>query len=333
MKPVAGGYLIAAVLAVPLLYYALSDLHQGAFQPPAEYTADVANFLVPTHLEAVGLGWAHSVTSRFAGKPFEKGNLIGLPLLVILVLYARTAWRTLRGRFLLAALAVSVYVSLGPELHVAGHRVVPLPTPFGHDAIGTHPVPLLDNVLPVRFALYTALVAAGIAAIWISTTRFRTLRWALPALAVIALVPNPWAGTWATTYTVPAFFTSAEYSTCLTPGEIVLPQPVGSGGQATLWQAVDAFRYRLAGGRLTTAAPSAFQHPPTIAQIAVGNPPVSNQAALLRRYFAAEHVTSVIVDMRQASTWTPALDRIAKPVVAGGVILYRVGDGTAGSCP
>jgi hypothetical protein len=333
VRPIAGAYLIAAVLAVPLLYFALSDLQHGAFQPPAEYTADVANFLVPTHLEAVALGWARAVTSRFAGKPYEKGNLIGLPLLLILVLYARAAWRTLRGRFLLAALAVAVYFSLGPELRFAGHGIVPLPTPFGHDRIGTHPLPLLDNILPIRFALYTALVTGVIAALWTATTRSRTLRVLLPGLAVLALIPNPWAGTWATTYSVPTFFASAAYRSCLAPNENVLPQPIGAGGQATLWQAVDAFRFRLAGGRLTTAAPNLFQHPPAIAQIATGNAPAANQAALLRNYVAVKHVTSVIVDPRQASTWAPALDRIAKPVDAGGVILYPISGLPAGSCP
>jgi hypothetical protein len=338
LKPIAGAYLIAAVLAIPLLYYALTDLRQAGFQPPEEYTADLADFFVPTHLEALALGWAHAITSRYAGKAHEKGNLIGLPLLVILVLYARSAWRTLRGRFLLVALAVAVYFSLGPELTIGGHQLVPLPTPFGHNTITlpgqrTHYLPLLDNILPIRYALYTALIAGVIAALWLATTRSRVLRWLLPALAVLALVPNPWSGAWATTYSVPAFFTSAAYRSCLTPDENVLPEPIGQGGQATLWQAVDAFRYRLAGGRLQTAAPTLFQHPPGIAQIATGSLPVAGQAALLQSYFAAKHVSAVVVDPRQAAIWAPALDRIAQPVHVGGVILYRVGSAPAGSCP
>lgn len=329
LKPIACACLIAAVLAAPVLWYAISAPQQGAFQPPQEYTADIVDFLVPTHLEAIALGWAHALTSRFSGKAYEKGNLIGLPLLAIVVLYARTGWRTLRGRFLLAALAVAVYLSLGPELHIAGHGVVPLPTPFGHETISLpgrppHYLPLLDNILPIRFALYTALVTGVIAAVWTATVRSRTLRLLLPGLAVLALVPNPWAGAWATTYSVPAFLTSSVYRSCLGPNENVLPEPIGQGGQATLWQALDAFRYRLAGGRLMTAAPHLFEHPLSIRQIAGGNPPVANQAALLRAYFAAKHVSAVIVDPRQAAIWTPALDQIAKPVPVGGVILYRV---------
>ena len=145
---------------------------------------------------------------------------------------------------------------------------------------------------------------------------------------MLLLVPNPGAGVWTTTFSVPPFFTSAAFRTCLKPGEIVLPEPLGMGGQADLWQVENGFHYRLAGGRLQTSPPSPFLHPAARAQISVGYPPVPNQAALLRDYFRVEGVTSVIVDKRQASIWTPALDAIAKPVDVGGVLLYRV-DGAA----
>ena len=112
----------------------------------------------------------------------------------------------------------------------------------------------------------------------------------------------------------------------------MLPEPVGSGGQAILWQAENGFHYRLAGGRLQTSPPSDFHHPPGIEQIAVGYAPVPNQAQLLRRYFRAKQVTSVIVDKREAAIWTPALDRIAKPRDIGGVLLYRVGGSAPAGC-
>ena len=112
----------------------------------------------------------------------------------------------------------------------------------------------------------------------------------------------------------------------------MLPEPVGSGGQAILWQAENGFRFRLAGGRLQTSPPSPFHHPPGIAQISVGYPPVANQTELLRNYFRAKQVTGVIVDKREASIWAPALDRIAKPQDVGGVLLYRVGESAPAGC-
>ncbi len=129
LPPMAGSYLLAAVLAAPLLYYAVSFLRIAGFQPPGAYRADLLNFVIPTHLEAVGAGWAHGITLHFPGNSTEQGAFIGLPLLAIIVLYARRSWRTLRGRFLLVALAAAFYLSLGPKLTVYGHAVIPLPTP------------------------------------------------------------------------------------------------------------------------------------------------------------------------------------------------------------
>ena len=210
---------------------------------------------------------------------------------------------------------------------------MPLPTPLGHQTISlaghTKFLPLLDNVLPVRLSMYAALAAAVIAALWLASARPGILRYLLPALAVVLLVPNPGAGVWTTTFSVPPFFTERRASgRASSPARSCCPEPLGMGGQADLWQVENGFHYRLAGGRLQTSPPSPFLHPAARAQISVGYPPVPDQAALLRDYFRVEGVTSVIVDKRQASIWTPALDAIAKPVDVGGVILYRV-DGTA----
>jgi hypothetical protein len=326
--PVTLGYAGAAVLAAPVLYYSLTDLRVSGFTPPEAYTADLLNLVLPTHLEAVGAGWADAVARHFPGNSTEQGSFVGVPLLAIVGLYARRTWRTPRGRFLVAALALVTYLSLGPELSVGGHRVLPLPNVLGHQtiSIGGHTkfLPLLDNILPVRFALYAALATAVIAALWSATARPGLLRWLLPGLTVLLLVPNPGAGVWSTSYSVPPLFTQAKYRPCLaTPGN-VLPQPIGMGGQAMLWQAAADFRFRMAGGRLQTSPPSPFLHPPGIAQIAVGYPPVPRQAALVRRYARAKNVTLAIVDRRWAGTWSPSLAKLASAEDAGGVLLYRL---------
>jgi len=330
LVPVVLSYAVAAVLAAPILWYALTDVRITGFTPPQAYTADLLNFVVPTHLEAAGAWWAHSLSKHWPGNSTEQGAFVGIPLLVMVALYARSGWRSLRGRFLVVALALTAYLSLGPELHVAGHGVVPLPTLLGHEkltlpGIGTKFLPLFDNILPVRFLVYFALAAAVIVALWTATTGYRTLRWLLPALTVLLLLPNPGAGVWATTYSIPPFFTSAAFRSCLAPGEIVLPEPPGQGGQFNLWQVASKFRFRMAGGRLQTSPPSVFLHPDGIAQISVGYLPVRNQVQLLKQYFAAKGVTAVIVDKRQARIWAPALDRIAPRQTVGGVLFYRVG--------
>ena len=328
LRPILAGYLLAAVLAAPMLYYALTAVRISGFQPPGDYVADVANLVVPTHLVLLGAGWASDATARFPGNTSEQGSFLGVPLLVIVALYARRRWRSAAGRVLLVGATLATYFSLGPELTVYGHRVAPLPTPFGHNTldipgIGSKYVPLFDNTLPARFALYASLAVCVMAALWLSARPARDPRgWILAARAAVLLVPNPGAGVWASSYSIPTFFTDRAYRGCLAPGEIILPQPVN--GQFTLWQVADDFRFRMAGGRLQTAPPSVFLHPGSIAQISVGYPPVADQARLLRAYIAREHVTAVILDKRQASIWGPSLDRIARPLDVGGVLLYRL---------
>jgi len=338
LVPLAWGCVIAAVLASPFLYYALTSVRVSGFQTPSDFVADLLNLFIPTHVEAAGAGWLHDVSKRFPGNYTEQGAFLGLPVIAIVVLFARNRWRSSGGRFLIVSLVLALLASLGPELTVGGHGVIPLPTPFGHETVtvpgvGTKFLPLFDNALPVRFALYMSLAAAVIVALWMTSRPTGDVWvWLLPALAILLLIPNPAAKIWSTTYKIPPFFTDAAYRTCLNPNEVVLPQPVRAGGPEMLWQVADAFRFRMAGGRLQTSAPTSFLHPPSIARISIGDPPGPDQSKLLLAYFAAKGVTSVIVDKAQVAIWAPPLDRIAKRQDVGGVLLYHVA-GAAPACP
>jgi hypothetical protein len=339
LVPLAGAYALAAVLTSPFLYYALTGGKISAFIPPVGYRADLLNIFLPTNLEAIGGGWAHSVADHFPGNYTERGAFLGPAVLVIVGLFAWRRWRSPVGRFLLVSLLLTIYGSFGSELTVYGHSVLPLPTPFGHETlnlpvIGMTNIPLFNNTLPVRFMMYASLVCAVIVALWTASrpAGARFARFGLPTIAVLALVPNPYVSTWATTFSIPQFFTSSAYRSCLSPGEIVLPEPIGNGGEAILWQAAGGFRFRLAGGRLTTTPPTTFMHPQSLQQISIGNPPAPDQTQALRGYISAKHVTAAIVDERQSSIWTPALNRIAAPQDVGGVLLYSV-SGAARTCP
>ena len=76
LAPLAYAYAVAAVLGAPLLYYSLRYPRLAGFQPPASYTADLLNFVLPTSLEASG---ALGGRDRLAlpGKPERAGRLRG----------------------------------------------------------------------------------------------------------------------------------------------------------------------------------------------------------------------------------------------------------------
>jgi hypothetical protein len=148
---------------------------------------------------------------------------------------------------------------------------------------------------------------------------------------VLLLVPNP--TTWTTTYSIPPFFTDERYRPCIEREAIVLPQPIGGGGQAMLWQSESDFWFRMAGGRLQTSPPSPFHHPDSIAQISVGYLPVRDQPRLLREYIRAKDVSYAIVDKREAAIWAPSLDRVAPGHDLGGVLLYSFRGPLPRNCP
>jgi hypothetical protein len=322
--PLLGSATVAAVLASPLLYFALSDFRGSAINgvSPTEYTADLLNFVVPTGVVASGAGWAHGIARHFTGNSLEQGAYLGLPTVLILVWFGVRQWRTHAGRFLLAALAAVVLLSFGSWLHVDGNQVVTLPW----EHIGY--LPLFENVLPVRFCAYVSLAAAVVVAMWASSRAVpRLARVVLPVLAVLALVPNLHAGTWRTTIKEPRFITSELYRACLRPSDNTLVLPIAQHGYSMLWQAEAGFRFRMAAGYIVASTPRSFRHPAGVAAIANGAIPDS--PAPLLEYVRLKHVTVILLDAQREGAWRSLLDRVATPTAVGGVLLYRL-DGSAG---
>jgi hypothetical protein len=314
LGPVALAYCAAGVIVAPFLYYLLDAYPQGPFYAPDQFIADLANLVVPTRITAIGGSWLTGVSSRFPGNLGEQGAYLGLPTLLIVVLYARDRIRTAGGRFLLVVFVLAVVVALGGRGTVAGRDMVSMPWAL------VESLPSLRNVLTARFAAYIALAAAVVVALWTASRTRGALRWILPGLAVIAVAPNPRG--FATRYHVPSYFTASAYRTCLDPGETVLPLPI-RGGNSLLWQTADGFRFKMAGGDIGPDIPGSFFVPP-LDQVAGGQPLRASQVDALRAYVAAKHVTTIVVDGSRAADFAPAVDRIAKPKRVGGVLVYHL---------
>jgi len=322
---IIGAYAFAGVVTSPFLYYALTDFQRGALHVPEHFVTDLLNFVVPTKLVLGSHGFVYRIAQHFPGNDSEQGAYIGLPALILVALYARTAVRTPAGRFLIAALGLAVLAALGSQLVVNGHRVGPLPwRAVVHE-------PLFNNVLTDRLSVFVSLVVAATVALWTAARRPGALRWALPALAVIALIPNPAAGRWATDYTVPPFFTSSAYRACIDPGETVLPLPISNHGHSMLWQAVNGFRFRIAGGYIAPTPPPSYQTGETWGRVVADEPIPASDAEAFTSFIREKHVTTVIAQLDRADEWSAALDTIAKPHWAGGVVIWKV-TGAPWSC-
>jgi len=325
VAPAAWAAAGAALLVSPFLYFAVTGVETTSINSPEDFPADLLNLVVPTKLALVGAGWAGHIADVFPGNNSERGAYLGVPFLVMLALFLRTRWSRPSARALAVTFAVATVAALGPTLVVHGERIVPLPSRL------VASLPFFNNVLPGRLTVYAALAAAMIGAIWTSTSTSRRLRLALPMLSVIAIAPNPWSGAFSESYAVPRFFTDPMYRSCLKPGERILPLPIGSNGIPMLWQVAADFRFDMAGGRILPQPPSSFHNPDLIVRISDGFPVKAEEAAQFVAFIEAKKVTSVVVDERQASKWTAALDRLAEPHRFGGIVLYTFGR-EGGSC-
>jgi hypothetical protein len=313
LPPLAGAALIAALLASPLLVEAARHFESSSINRPPDFSADLLGLVVPTRLVQAAQHWAPGIADRFPGNDAERGAYLGVPVLALVAWFAVREGRRPGARFLLLALGLSALASLGTDLWVAGHRLLPLPWN------GLARVPPFTNVLPVRLSLFTALSAAVIAALALQRLPGR-LGFAAAALAVLAIVPTVRLATWSTTPHRVPFFADGLYRRCLAPDDVVFVVPFGGAGDSTLWQAEADFGFTLAGGYLRPTPPWSYLRYPAIGILQFqGTPPSPDD---LRQLFRAKGVTRVVVAEDEAPAWRAPLAWLGTPQPVGGTLVY-----------
>ncbi len=323
VRPLAGAYALALLIASPLLLVTLTGFQSGSINRPRDYPADLLNPLVPTHISLASVVWGRSIASHFAGGESENGAYLGLPVLIVVVLFAFGRRRTAAGRFLIGAFALVLLLALGTQLHVRGQAVVRLPM------WALTKLPVLDDVLPVRLSLYLALCAAVIVALWAASERRRWLAIGLPALAVLALAPRLGAGHWKETPVRPRFFADG-YRQCLVKGDTVFALPFGSNGDSMLWQAESGFRFRLAGGYVSPLRPDRYEQNALFPALFLGQIPANGPDDTLG--FVRSLGTSVIVVQERGDPgWARFFSTAIRPDRVGGVVAFPLEPGPEGS--
>ncbi len=316
LRPVLGAYAACAVVLAPFLYYAVTS-PQGVVTPTTTQNPDdLVTFAFPTTLSAVGGQLAvHFVNYNPPVTP-EAGQYLGLPTLAIIGLFALRRRRRPGSRFLLLALVLAALATLGPQLRVRAHNLFPLPWR------AVQSLPLFDNTLPARFALFVSLIVCLIVAIWAAgPTPRRWLRIALTIAAVVALVPRLSKGAWHSTPPLPTFVTDRLYRDCLAPGTNVLVLPPPFRNSALLWQTRAGFRFGLADGGLNDDVPTNDPDRATMLRELGNNVPPGGARALLAAA-RADHVDAIAVYPASDAQWTSLLDPVIHRHIDGGVALY-----------
>jgi hypothetical protein len=323
--PLAAAYAVAMIVVSPYLYYlfALGFPHDPIW-PPAKYTGDLLNFFIPTQTNVLGtFGFARAITKSFQGDLYENGVYIGIPLIILIEAYRRSAWRTAIGKFLIVMLATAVVASFGPALHVAGRAVFPMPWALFAK------LPVISNALAARFAMYASLVISLIAAIWFSSASIQSsTKFLAAAVVVLFLAPNPSASFWVETLDVPAFFTDGSYAKELSTRAIVLPLPFGQKGNCMYWQARSDMYFRMAGG-WTGTSPFEFARMPVVNYFygAIDLPEAGDQ---LKSYLARFDVDAIIADPTEANfpIWEKTFASLGvAPTSEQGVAIYKIPSG------
>ncbi len=334
----AGAYaaLVAAVvLAYPLWFSVFGPQHivgpPHALSDLARYPGDLLGPVVPTYFQHFAPAALKARGDALTGaNPGENGLYLGVPLLAVL---AVLTWRFRRSRPLVffATMVVVVFVlALGPTLTIDGHDThVPLPLAI------VHKVPLLQDIMAVRFALLMQLCAAAALAIGLdllassrrpqrtaTRSEHRVRGTVLPvlvgAVALLPLVPQlPYAGE---PIDVPSFYASSAVDH-IPRGSVVLayPYPVGSQLVSMLGQVEAGMRFKLIGGYAFVPGPNGRSTfgpdllAPTQVQAILYNtyapsatgppsdlthyPPLNaGVEANLRTFLTVYHVSAVVVD-------------------------------------
>jgi hypothetical protein len=303
-------YAATAVLVSPFLYYFFFG---DQYPPGATYfRADLASFVLPPN--ALAITKSHSPDDVFRGAVFEA--YLGLPLIALIIAFAWQYRRRPSTWLLLVCLVVPAIAMLGEKLIVRG-RLTDIPLPWA--VLGD--LPVLEHAIPVRFALFVALAAAVIVALWL--TAGGVARWALTVLVIASFLPNVGDASWETNINDPAFFETGEYRDHLQPADHVLTVPVW--GPNERWQADTEFAFKLAAGYLSNPFPPSYARYPIWDAFLTAELP-RDYAGELRRFVRDKEVTAIVVDKRHPGPWRKLFGTLGeRPLDIGGVLFYRLG--------
>jgi hypothetical protein len=250
----------AMVVAVPIASPALfvqffGHGHLISGVPMTAWSTDPFTSFTPTPQAIVGRLISSETMMRIQdGDSDEITGYLGLPLLVLL-LASRRRIRATTLQWCWTPLFLSAVVALGWTLRFAGHDL-------GISGPGRvmAQLPLLQNIVTVRFSLYVVLFAALLAgAAWDSAAAATpsTQQWtaALVALSVVAVLPQNSGKV--TRLNLPPALASGHLLPGLPDGSTVamLPWPNTFDASAMLWQATDNFHYKLLGAWGIVAGP------------------------------------------------------------------------------
>jgi hypothetical protein len=269
--------LFAPLAAYPIWFQFFGPEVPGAVLSDKNFfVTDLLNTVLPSTAQGFEPSFAAAVATHYAGNSGEWVGYIGIPMLAVVAGTLWRGWRRPLVRTLGISAAVALVLSFGSTLHVGGTDThIPLP-----GAVLAH-LPIVDNLLAARFALYVALCTALLFGIFVDGLpagrrglRVTVISAVLVALTFVPPLPFP-----SRAVVTPAYFTASPSP--ITTAGAVLVVPLSHdfySTQAMLWQAESGMAFSMPEGYIINRQPSgaAGQGPPpsvtsaTLSGIAAG---------------------------------------------------------------
>ena len=337
----AAAVAVSLLVFAPLTYLPLKAQLTGPARvhsditPEARGSSDLLAVITPNRLSAIAPEAAVRLGDRFTG---TKEAYLGVPILLVAlaVLVARRGSLVVRAGF--AMLAVCLLLSLGARLRVGG-RPTGVPLPW----TAVEGVPLVQNMVPSRLAVFTALfagllLAAALDGLWSGGGWALRGLAVLTALVVLAVLAPPGPFRARPVVATPPFFTGGAVRALPRDGvALVVPFPRrGRTNVAMVWQAQAGMWFKMPGGYFVGPDPGGgtrHDAPPTTTSVVLnriqrGRRPPELTPALRRkisRDFASWRVASVVLgpmDNREAMRGFLS-DLLGRPPAsAGGVAVW-----------
>ena len=243
---------IAIILCSPFLYAQLTSTEQpdGLIQPLNTYVTDLANLVVPTHIQLIAPKWTQSIAAKFSGNPAEWNAYLSIPFIILLISQAITTRKKRFSLFCCYMIIIPLILSLGPFLHIGG-VITRIPMPW----LLFERLPLLNHLLPCRLTMYSYLAIAiflpySMQQSWKSQSKiYKTITLLLLSLSMLFLFPK-FHFSRKTSYNIPYFFNNPKlYKANIPKGSLVITVPVATGDvRAMQWQTASHMQFRLVGG-------------------------------------------------------------------------------------
>jgi hypothetical protein len=327
IAPTAGAYLVAAVLASPLLYTMFTRtpivkaIHFATIGYGARSGNDFLRYVTPGRYTN---HWGLFVL-RWGDNPWY----LGIPLIVVVILFAITERRRRVTWALFTGLVLILALSLGDLISVFGAQIMPWRLVAA--------LPVLNVAQPGRLVTYFYLLIAVLVARWLTrrpwpapapspyppsspqwrpTPRQRRslhpLRWLIVILAGVTILPAFSTDVWAQRVPEPVFLSSGDYRHVLTRGEIVWVVENHADRQL-VWQAETHFYFRLAGG-FFGGTPSGVRNARLEERLAIGEIDPADTIADIRNFLAVHRVGAVMVSDVDWQAAAPAAVPARRPV-------------------